>query len=371
MLRRMGAEIVKVEGPAGGDVVRYMSPRVGPTSAMFEALNGGKRGVVIDLKHGAGPGVLKRMAAHADVVVEGFRPGVMDRLGVGYESLRAANEALVYCSISGYGQDGPHARKAGHDLNYLALAGVLGQAGPAGPGLASPMPVQVADVAGGAMNAVIGIVAALFDAQRSGRGRWVDVSMAEGSLQFLLPALADHFAGSTPQRGAGLLTGGAACYRVYRTRDDRELSVASLEPQFWAAMCAALNRPDLAGRQGEAMQAGSPVHQELEAIFATQSLAEWTATFADFDACIEPLLTFDEVVSHAQHRARGVFVGDPDRPEGTQLAAIGPRFDGSPMEALPPSPAPGEHTAAVLADFGFDEDEIAALGAEGALGVSA
>ncbi len=244
MLRRMGAQIVKIEPPGGGDWVRFMAPKVGKVSAMFEALNTGKQGLTLDLKHADGAGILKRMAAQADVLVEGFRPGVMDRLGVGWEELRKVNEALTYCAISGYGADGPYAQRAGHDLNYLALAGVLGQAPPK-EGPANPLPVQLADVAGGSMNAAIGILAALFDAQRTGKGRFVDVSMTEGAMQFLLPALADHFAGQTPLRAAGLLTGGAACYRVYTTLDNRELSVGSLEPQFWSAFCAAAGRPDL------------------------------------------------------------------------------------------------------------------------------
>lgn len=363
MLRRMGAEVIKIEPPGGGDWVRFMTPKVGDVSAMFEALNAGKQGLVLDLKNPAGAGVLKRLAASADVLVEGFRPGVMERLGVGWRELRQANPALVYCAISGYGADGPDSQRAGHDLNYLALAGVLGQAAPK-QGPASPLPVQLADVAGGSMNAAIGILAALFDAQRTGHGRFVDVSMTEGALQLLLPALGDHFAGATPARGDGLLTGGAACYRVYATADGGELSVGALEPQFWAAFCAAIERPDLVAKQFAAMQPNPEIEAELAALIAGRTLAQWRAVFAEIDACTEPVLTLEEVADHPQHVARGVFVKTDDG--RTQLAAIGPRFDGPP-KALPPAPAPGQHTAAVLCAFGFEDAEISSLMEAGAV----
>ena len=321
---------------------------------------------MLDLKNPEGAGVLGRLAAKADVLVEGFRPGVMDRLGVGWETLRELNAALVYCAISGYGADGPYALRAGHDLNYLAIAGVLGQVSPA-EGPASNLPIQLADVAGGSMNAVIGILAALFDARRTGKGRFVDVSMTEGALQFLLPTLSDLLAGTVPERANGLLTGGAACYRVYLTKDGRELSVGSLEPQFWAALCSAIERPELIAKQFEAMTPGSPLHADLEAVFAARTLDEWTQILEQVDACAEPVLSLDEVARHPQHVARGLFQTDPDRPERTQLAAIGPRFDGAAPELLPPSPSPGEHTADVLGEFGFDEAEIASLMESGAV----
>jgi len=353
---------VKVEGPHSPDYVRFLPPMAGSNGALFEALNSGKRALGLDLKHSDGPGVLKRLVRSHDVLVESFRPGVMERLGVGYQALRTENPALVYCAISGYGQDGPLAQRAGHDLNYMALSGALGLHGDAGGPVRTPG-VQVADIAGGALNGALGVVAALLDVGRGGPGRLVDISMTEGALQFALPALSAAFAGDPPRRGEQTLDGGLACYRTYETADGEHLAVGALEPQFWQAACRAAGRPDLAMRQYEDAGPDGALQAEMEALIASKSRADWEALLAEVDACIEPVLGLEEVAAHPQHRARSAFVGEGLR----RQAVVGPRFLGQPPEELPPAATTGEHSREILAQAGIAEAEIEALIASGAV----
>jgi len=359
LLRRLGADVIKVEPPAGGDWVRFLPPRVGGCSALFEALHAGKRGIVLDLKHADGPAVLRRLVRGADVLVEGFRPGVLDRLGVGFEALSAERPALVWCALTGFGQDGPLAARAGHDLTYSALAGLLGRSGDAG-GPPRPFGTQVADL-GGALLAALGTVAALLDARRTGRGRLVDASLTEGALALALPALAPHLAGQPAPRGEGTLDGAAASYRVYETADGRHLAVAPLEPQFWLAFCQAAGRPDLAARQHLDAGPGESLRSELEALVRSRTRAEWEEVLTGTDACTEPVLDLDELQDHPQHVARGVFLRDGER---TQVVA-GPRFAGEPPELLPPAPAQGQHTREVLVEAGWSAGEVDGLLASG------
>ena len=247
LLADLGADVIKIEEPGRGDYMRWMGPVVGEQSALFNALNRNKRSVVLDLKSDHGRTAFLKLAETAGVVVEGNRPGVMDRLSIGWEVLHTLKPSLVLCSITGYGQDGPMAMSAGHDLNYMAAAGALGLNGaPGGPPL--PLGVQVADLGGGGMGGAIAILAALFDVSRGGGGRHLDVAMMEGALAWTAAVAADAAAGGTaPERGRGRLTGGIPCYRVYSCADGY-LSVGALEPKFWEALCTALDRPDLISR---------------------------------------------------------------------------------------------------------------------------
>ncbi len=233
ILSDLGASVDKLEDPHVGDYLRVFPPMKRGLSGRFNALNRDKRSLCLDLKKPEGRDALLRLARHYDVVVESFRPGVLDKLGVGFAALARENPRLVMLSISGYGQDGPLRDRAGHDLNYIALGGVLGVAGP--PDRPPPTPaVQLADIAGGALFGAVGILAALYERERTGRGQQVDVSMCEGALAFLIPELGSYdAAGTPPRRGGELLIGGAACYGVYRTKDGRFLSVGALEPKFW------------------------------------------------------------------------------------------------------------------------------------------
>ena len=358
VLADMGADVVKVEDPKLGDYLRAFPPAKGGIAGRFLAINRGKRSIALDLKKPAARDAFLKMVERADVVVESFRPGVMDKLGIGYATLAAKNPKIVVCSISGYGQTGPYALRAGHDLNYIALAGVLGMTGPASG--APQMPgVQIADLAGGALWGATAILGALVGRERSGKGAHLDISMCEGSLALLAAEFGNLDCGAKPTRGTETLNGALACYGVYRTSDDRYLSVGALEPKFWIALNQAIGRPPNAAEIIASDQA--KVRSELAAIFATKTADEWTAFFAERDCLVELVLEPSEVPQHPLHRAREVFF------EIDGGAGVGPIMQvrtpvGRPAHASPP-PRLGEHTRAVLAEYGLSDDEITALGA--------
>jgi len=340
LLADHGADVVKVEDTGAGDYARADPPS-------FAALNRGKRSIQLDLKSAGGREAFLRLAVEADVVVESFRPGVMDRLGVGYETLRGVNERLVYCAITGYGQDGPLRDRAGHDLNYLARAGVLALSGDAGAPPAQAA-VQIADVAGGALMAAFGIMAAL----RTGEGQFVDISMTDGALSLLaMPAGQLLAGGPVPRRGDLVLGGRLLCYRPYACADGW-VSVGALEPKFWAAFCRGVGREDLVAHQYD--PPGSEAHAEVAAIIAARTRAEWEAFNAEHDCCVEPLLELDEALADAGDMVAGEGLATPVR-----LSATPASFAGA-------APGLGEHTDAVLAAAGYGPDEIAALRAAGA-----
>ncbi|HET7754663.1 MAG TPA: CaiB/BaiF CoA-transferase family protein [Anaeromyxobacteraceae bacterium] len=363
VLADLGADVVKVEDPRGGDWLRWMPPLVGSESGYFHALNRNKRSVALDLRDPAGAQVLRRLARWADVVLESFRPGVMDRLGLGWEALRRENPRLVLCSISGYGQDGPYRERAGHDLNYAATSGVLALNGPEERPV--PLGIQAADVAGGSWPAVTGILAALVRRQATGAGSRVDVSMTEGALALLAMQLGGAFARGAPlRRGQELLVGGSACYRVYATSDGAFVAFAALEPEFFSGFCEAVGRPDLSDRQMEDDGRG-PV-AELEAIFASRTRDEWTRFAERHDVCLSPVLAGREPEQDPQLAARAAFF-DVETPwEGRPVRGVASpvRFEGV---TLPRRCAPrlGEHTREVLREAGFTDGEIDAVATAG------
>jgi alpha-methylacyl-CoA racemase len=355
VLADLGADVVKVEDPRLGDYLRAFPPAKGGLGGRFLAINRSKRSLALDLKADLGRATLLRMVERADVVIESFRPGVMDKLGLGYQALCARNPGIVVCSISGYGQDGPYAHRAGHDLNYIALAGVLGMTGTRDSGPVMPG-VQVADLAGGALWSATGILAALFARTRSGRGAHLDISMTEGALSLLIAELGNLDCGAAPGRGAELLNGGVACYGVYRTKDDRYLALGALEPKFYLAFNQAIGRPP-----NLAELAGTPTQQEqtraeISAALATRTLAEWTVILAAHDCCCEPVLDLQELPDHPLHRARGMFFPmDGGAGVGQTMQLRTPL--GAPSAPSPP-PRLGEHSRDVLADYGLTADEI-------------
>ncbi|MCX5747360.1 MAG: CoA transferase [Proteobacteria bacterium] len=358
VLADLGADVVKVEDPRVGDYLRAIPPSKGGMAGRFLAVNRGKRSLALDLKVAAARDAFLRMVEHADVVVESFRPGVMAKLGLDYATLAARNPRIIVCSISGYGQTGPYEGRAGHDLNYIALAGVLGMTGEAG---AAPMMpgVQIADLAGGALWAATAILAALVGRGRTGKGAHLDISMTEGALALLAAELGNQDCGATPTRGTESLNGGLAMYGVYRTLDDRYLAVGALEPKFWIALNTALGRkPDLAEIVGTPARQAT-TRAELAAIFATRPAADWLTILGAHDCCVELVLELGELATHPLHVAREVFFSIDGG------AGVGPIQQvrtpvGAPTNASPP-PRLGEHSRAVLVDYGFSVDEIAAL----------
>ena len=356
-LADMGADVVKIEDCGAGDYARTMGDGPEGVSLFYRAVNRNKRGLRLDLKHPEGRAVFLRLARDADIVVESFRPGVTDKLGVGYAALRAINPKIVYCAITGYGQSGPLAMAAGHDLNYIGYAGVLDQMGVAGaqPALSN---LQIGDLLGGAMTGVMGILAALFDAQRSGQGRFVDVAMSEAVLAHnLFPLFALESTGAVPPRGDDMLSGGEAGYGVYATADGRYMAVAPLEEKFWHVFCDTLARPEWKTRHGARGDAAAHLRGELETLFARRPQAYWAELFAQVDCCVTPVLNVAEALDHPQFVARRMVVGLP----GARQYAPPVKMSDWQFAIERSAPAPGEHSAEILREAGFDEGQIKLL----------
>ncbi|WP_197330637.1 CaiB/BaiF CoA transferase family protein [Ralstonia syzygii] len=327
-LADLGAEVVKIEAPGPGDYARDMlrtpdDRAADRPSLFFRSLNRGKTEQRLDLKRTDDREALIEHVRHADVLIESFRPGVMARLGLGWETLRAANPALVMCSISGYGQDGPLAQAAGHDINYVGYAGMLDQL--IGDDSTPIVPnVQIGDLLGGALTAVVGILAALVDARATGHGRHIDVSMTDAVFTHNLMAFfAVGAHGRASRAGADLLNGGVPCYGVYRTADDRLMAVGALELKFWQALCAVIGKPEWKDRHwsrgqrigGESARA---MRDELAALFRTATQAEWTTRFAGADCCVTPVLRMEEAMRHPLFAERGSVLREDGEP--AQLA---------------------------------------------------
>ena len=372
LLSDFGADVIKVEDTGAGDYIRWSPPyyegaEETARSALFLALNRGKRSIRVDLKSEPGRQVLLRLARDADVVLESFRPGVLDRLGVGYERLREHNPGLVYCAITGYGQDGPNRDRSGHDMNYLGLNGILGLTGERdGPPIQAAG--QIADIGGGALMAVIGILVALRERERSGQGQLVDCSMFDGALSWLaLVAAAALATAAAPRRGEVVLAGALTCYRPYKCADGY-VTLGALEPKFWHAWCVGVGREDLVDHAFD--PSGSATHEAVCAIFAQRTRAQWRTFASEHDCCLEPVLELDEVLDSELVRARAMVVrlGQPGATRPIDLLGVPiklSRTPGNPTRA--PGPALGEHTDEVLAAAGFADHEIAALHAVGAV----
>ena len=359
LLADYGADVIKVEDTGMGDYVRWAPPSPDHgRSALFGALNRGKRSVRIDLKTEGGRDALLRLASDADVLLESFRPGVLDRLGVGYERLKTSNPRLVYCAITGYGQDGPYRDRPGHDMNYLGLIGLLDLSGEAaGPPVQAAG--QIADLGGGALMAAFSILAALRERDASGEGQLLDVSMTDGALSWLAMQAGAYLAdpeGHPQERGRQQLAGGLVCYRPYACADGH-VTLGALEPKFFHAFCRGVGREDLI--PGQFDPPGSETHRELEQIFVTRTRAQWQAFGTEHDCCLEPVLHLDEALESELVRAREMVLTAPD---GTRQLAPPVKFSRTPSQAQADlGPGLGEHTTEVLEEAGLAPDEIAAL----------
>jgi len=370
LLADFGAEVLKVEDTGMGDYLRWAEPRYegaerSASSALFLALNRGKRSIRLNLREEAGRDVLLRLVREYDVLLESFRPGVLDRLGAGYERLRQENPGLVYCAITGYGQEGPYRDRAGHDMNYLGLVGLLGLTGePDGPPVQAAG--QIADLGGGALMGAFGILAALRERDRSGEGQLVDVSMADGAMSWLALVAARYMCdGVVPERGRLELAGSLVCYRPYACADGH-VTLGALEPKFWQTWCRGVEREDLVERQFD--PPGSKTHAEVERIFADRTRAEWEAFAGEHDCCLEPVLGLDEALDSELAGSRGMVV-DVDQPGAGPVSLLGVpiKLDRTPGAPAGPGPALGEHTHAVLAEVGYSESEREALEASAAV----
>ena len=368
LMADLGADVVKVEEPGRGDYIRWSPPMVGEHSAAHIALNRNKRSVTVNLKTPEGRSLLERLVERYDVLIESFRPGVMERLGLGYEALSERNPRLVYCAISGYGQDGPRAQVAGHDANYIGYAGLLSIIGAEGDRPVIPG-VQIGDLAGGGMSAVIAVLAALVRRSVTGSGDYCDISMMDGAVSWLSIHAAEFFAsGTVPQRERMTLSGAWPCYRVYPAADGW-LTVAALEPQFWAGLCESIDRPDLADDGFATGDRRRHVLAELEELFATKTRAEWMDHFGDADVCVGPVKDFAEALADEQvlHRA---MVIEPTVSGGGPVKHVGNPIKLRSMSSGPlrrDAPRLGEHTDEVLEEAGIDESQRSALRAASAV----
>jgi crotonobetainyl-CoA:carnitine CoA-transferase CaiB-like acyl-CoA transferase len=369
LLADFGAEVLKVEDTGMGDYIRWSPPYYEGAddtakSALYLSLNRGKRSIRLNLKEEGGREVLLRLAREYDVLLESFRPGVMERLGVGYERLREENPRLVYCAITGYGQDGPYRDRSGHDMNYLGLVGLLGLTGEKdGPPIQAGG--QIADIGGGALMGAFGIMAALRERERSGEGQFVDVSMADGALSWLALVAARHFAdGHVPRRGEPELSGGLICYRPYACRDGW-VTLGALEPKFWQAWCRGVGREDLIERQFE--RPGTDAHAEVERIFLERTRDEWQVFATQIDCCLEPVLDLDEALDSELVKAREMVV-EIEQPGAGPVRQLGVpvKLSRTPGKPEQPGPALGEHTDEVLQSLGYSSEEIETLKTSGA-----
>lgn len=346
ILADMGAQVLKIEDPSGGDYARYFPPLLGDAgvSGFFAGLNRNKRSMTLNLKTPEAVEIVQQLVLDADILVESFRPGVMQRLGLGHAQLSALNPRLIYCSISGYGQHGPMSQRAGHDLNYMARSGLLQQNGtgemPSMPGF------QVADIAGGTLYAAVGILGALHKRGRTGEGSHLDISMTDGALSLHLPLHAAAAAGQPPRRGAEMLNGGLPCYNIYATRDQKYLAVAALEPKFWSAFVQVIGAPHLVSHGMDAGSAGAETYREVADILAQKTRQEWAAIFETADVCVEPILSPQEALEDALFQARERFFEVAGTPQT--------RTPLTPLERQHTrAPDLGEHTEEVLAELGL------------------
>jgi crotonobetainyl-CoA:carnitine CoA-transferase CaiB-like acyl-CoA transferase len=385
LLADFGADVLKVEDTGMGDYIRWSPPyydgaHASAKSALFLSLNRNKRSIRLDLKNERGREALLRLVGEYDVVLESFRPGVLERLGVGYERMREENQGIVYCAISGYGQDGPKRDASGHDTNYLGLIGLLGLTGERG-GEPVQAAGQIADLGGGALMAAFGIMAALRErdggpAHRSGRpgrqgsgeGQMVDVSMSDGALSWLAMVAGAYFAdGTVPRRGDLPLAGSLICYRPYECADGW-VTLGALEPKFWQAWCRGVGREDLIAAQFE--RPGSDAHAQVKEIFKGRGRDQWEAFAQQHDCCLEPLLELDEALSSELVRERGMVVEieQPGAERKVRQLGVPVKLARTPGEhARLPGPALGEHTEEVLLAAGYSRDEVAELLRSGAV----
>ena len=360
LLADLGAEILRVDrvehAHAGTNITGFVSP--------YSVLDRGRRSVAIDLRHPQGPDVVLQLCERADVLLEGMRPGVAERLGVGPDDVRARNPRVVYARMTGWGQDGPMAGEVGHDLNYLSLAGALAHIG------TEERPViplnLLADFGGGGMLVVLGIVAALYERERSGEGQVIDAAMVDGAAQLMSIFVGLDALGTWGPRGTNMLDGGAHFYNVYECADGEWISIASYEPKFYAELLRVLELDDLDPAQQMDAEQWPALKDRFAALFATKPRAEWLAMFAGHEICVAPVLTMSEARAHPHNVARATFT----EVDGAPHPAPAPRFSRTPTAAGPAGPVAGTHTRAALTAWGFTPDAIDHLESTGVIAQS-
>lgn len=368
MLADFGAEVIKVEQPGTGDYWRWMPPKVRHHSAQFLSLNRGKKSIALDLKTPGGREALLKLVESADVLIEGFRPGVMKRLGLSSDVLHARNPRLVICALSGFGQEGPWSQLAAHDLNYVGMMGLMHlvngrRENPAANGL------PIADVGAGALMAIAGLLAALVDAQRTGRGRFVDISVADGLLSWVGFITAGWNAPDGAEEDSPFdAPFDKPFYSVYETADGRHMVVGAYEEKFWLTLCRVLGLPQWMHRQWCEGDEERALRADIVDAFRQRSFEEWRRIFSENEACVTPVLTTREALESEHAQARGMVIAVDDPREGVLEHVGNPiRFDGEALNSLEPVPELGAHTETLLAEAGYDDRTIASLRQQNAI----
>jgi crotonobetainyl-CoA:carnitine CoA-transferase CaiB-like acyl-CoA transferase len=368
MLGDLGADVIKIEETQGGDYARWMPPKGKVDGGQFLAINRNKRSMKLNLHTQEGKEILLKLVASADVVIEQFRPGVMERMGLGYETLKQQNPRIIMCSITGYGQDGPKNQLAGHDINYLSDTGILEMIGnykgsPVVPG------IQIADVGGGSLWAAFSIVAALFGREKTGKGQYIDVSMTDAVFTFMEPLAGAYFMNKeVPHRHETLLGGGFAWYYVYRTKDDRYISLGMLEGKFWKQFCNAIGRPDYIPIQMGPREVQEKMMQELAELFATKTADEWMEILEPLDACAAKVKNLEEALADEHFHQRGMIV-EMDHPVEGKIKSLGfpVKFSEQPFEVRMVPPTFGQHTEEILKEIGYTQEAIQEMNAKGVI----
>jgi crotonobetainyl-CoA:carnitine CoA-transferase CaiB-like acyl-CoA transferase len=374
LLGDLGADVLLVEAPPDQLPGRQFGQGQRPAGAgqgrgqAFNALGRNKRSIMLNLRSDEGREVFYKLAKDADIVLEGFRPGVVSRLGVDYDTVSKINPRIVYCSLSGYGQTGPYSQLVGHDINYISIGGALGVTGWPDTPPAIPMNL-LADFAGGGLHAAFAILAAVIARDKTGRGQYVDIAMSDGVLYLLASAISGYFgSGNVPTRGATMLNGAAPHYNVYECADGKWLSIGSLEPHFWANLCKTLGREDLIPHQND-REKRDEIAAFFKRTFRTKTRDEWFAVMQQTDICVAPIYALDEALADPQNLARGMVV-EVDHPElgKVKQVGVGPKLSETPGAVRSTAPWPGQHTDDVLASLGYSGDQVAALREKGAVG---
>lgn len=366
MLADLGAQVLRVESPDRVDLVRELPPKIGSSSAAHQYLNRSKRSIALDLKQPEAVQVVHKLVAEHDIVLEQFRPGVMERLGLGYTALKAINPQIIYCSITGFGQTGPYRDRAGHDLNFLALSGVSSYSHRQGQAPV-PLGMQVADVAGGSLHSVIGILAALHHRQKTGIGQHIDISMTDAAFALNGMSGAGYLGGQVEPQVEGDLLNGGSFYDYYETQDSRYLAVASLEPKFFSGLCELLKLPQLKSL-GVNAKDQAQIKATLTEVFKQHGLAHWQQLFAGVDICVEPVLNFAEASQHPQLTAREMVVDVPHPQLGQQQQIGCPiKFSGYQSSYNKAGGEIGADGQQVLHELGFASEHIEQLVAQGAV----
>ena len=368
MLADMGADVIKIEDASAPDYMRFYPPLIGNQSAGFLAVNRSKRSLALNLKEQAGKDIFMKLAALGDIVVEQFRPGVLDDMGLGYALARQVKPDIIYVSLTGYGQTGPYSNHAGHDINYIGYAGILSatstlQTGPVVPG------PQLGDTAGGGYMTVIACLAALWSRKTTGLGQHVDVSMLDGLLPLMTLQMAHTWATETSFKlGEAPLSGGLASYGVYPCSDGKYMALGILEEKFWEKFCKMAERPDWISQFMALGEDASKLRLEIAALFLTRSQDEWTSLAAEHDICLSPVLSVDELEDNPHIKARSM-ICEEDHPLCGKLKSVGPpiKFSQTPAKPSGCAPALGQHTAEILSEIGYTQQEIDTLNEKGVI----